>query len=89
MYFAYWKLKKDPFGNVPSHEYFFGSSQHEEGLFRMLAYPRQIFDGRQLLEHDHLDALQVTPENIFCRSFHWGVGSVANQQFPQRTLRHF
>jgi len=36
MYFTYWKLKKDPFGNVPSHEYFFGSSQHEEGLFRLL-----------------------------------------------------
>jgi general secretion pathway protein A len=36
MYLTYWKLKKHPFGNVPGHDFFFGSSQHEEGLFRML-----------------------------------------------------
>lgn len=36
MYTSYWGLKRQPFDNVPSQEFFYRSSQHEEALLRLV-----------------------------------------------------
>jgi type II secretory pathway predicted ATPase ExeA len=36
MYTSYWGLQRQPFDNVPSQEFFYRSSQHEEALLRLV-----------------------------------------------------
>jgi len=41
MYEQYWGLKEKPFENTPDPKFFYNSSQHEEGLARMLYVVRE------------------------------------------------
>ncbi len=83
MYADYWGLKSLPFENVPDPRFYFPSSQHEEGLHRMLYAVTQrkgaamltgeVGCGKTLLSREFLSHL---------RDDRFNVAMITNPSFP-------
>lgn len=89
MYADYWGLKSLPFENVPDPRFYFPSSQHEEGLHRMLYAVTQrkgaamltgeVGCGKTVLSREFLKNL---------RDDQFNVGLITNPNFPAQQFMH-
>lgn len=89
MYTDYWGLKSLPFENVPDPRFYFPSSQHEEGLHRLLYAVTQrkgaamltgeVGCGKTLLSREFLGHL---------RDDRFNVALITNPDFPAQQFLH-
>ena len=89
MYIDYWGLTSPPFENVPDPKFYFPSSQHEEGLHRLLYAVTQrkgaamltgeVGCGKTLLSREFLNNLH---------SDRFNVAMITNPSFPAQQFFH-